>query len=254
MADERPISASPLSAQEQARIRRERRQAKVREGGNNRLSRITATQGSPDFRKGGENAGYTLPSPEKIPNDFLKTETLPPPKLPTTNSTPDPPEIDISKFNARSSPRPGSTASSYPATHFTSTTSPEDELQQAMMMDQLYRLRGASSTPATPLEGDDGEDPLMKLLQQISGCAGLPPAMMGGKPPAIVEPQQARWSMLWSVLHAAGATSLALWTLKSHVEAVGRFDGTVEQRTESINLVKSQRPVCIFKLHIDLIG
>lgn len=52
MEDTPKAASSPLSAQEQARIRRERRQAKVRDGGNSRLSRITATQGT-DFRKAG---------------------------------------------------------------------------------------------------------------------------------------------------------------------------------------------------------
>lgn len=52
MSDDPVATASPLTPQEQARIRRERRQAKVREGGNSRLSKITATQGS-DFRAAG---------------------------------------------------------------------------------------------------------------------------------------------------------------------------------------------------------
>jgi hypothetical protein len=60
MTDEGTSTATPaLSAQEQARIRRERRQAKVREGGSSRLSRITATQGT-DFRREGKELRWLL--------------------------------------------------------------------------------------------------------------------------------------------------------------------------------------------------
>jgi len=47
-----PVSSSPLSPAEQARIRRERRQAKVKEGGSSRLNRITGAQGQ-TFRNEG---------------------------------------------------------------------------------------------------------------------------------------------------------------------------------------------------------
>jgi len=64
MAD--TAAASSLSAQEQARIRRERRQAKVREGGSVRLNRITATNGN-DFRREGMRARFRhlAPNPER---------------------------------------------------------------------------------------------------------------------------------------------------------------------------------------------
>ncbi|KAA8905381.1 hypothetical protein FN846DRAFT_907498 [Sphaerosporella brunnea] len=240
MAEEGKSTAatSGLSAQEQARIRRERRQAKVREGGSSRLSRITATQGT-DFRREELEAAKAA-------------STSPPPS--TRDHHADPPEVDISRPSPRPSvpPRP-SALQQHAAAHFTSTTSPEDEIRQAMMLDQLYRPRGSpGSTPNDTPGLGEGQDPLMQLLQQISGAGGFPSVegmenIMGGASGAggmggsaqAVESKGDRWGMWWTVLHALSAFMLAIWALRSHP---GVFDGSEMMRVESANVAASEKP------------
>lgn len=169
----------------------------------------------------------------------------------------DPPEIDIS-LSRPSVSRP-SILQQHAAAHFASTTSPEDEIRQAMMLDQLYRPRGSSSSsPNGTPSLDEGQDPLMQLLQQISGAGGslggmpgMPPGMesmmsgmmgggMGGGTQA-VEPKADRSGVWWPILHALGALMISFWALRT---SPGLFDGTELARTESANFARTEKPVC----------
>ncbi|KAI5818149.1 hypothetical protein BZA77DRAFT_386216 [Pyronema omphalodes] len=244
-----PVMPSPLSPAEQARIRRERRQAKVREGGNSRLSKITSTQGS-DFRK----------------NEL----DVDPPSRPTSSSSAarsvspaaDPPEIDISRIMGTLPPRPSATQA-HAAAHFASQPSPEDELREAYMMDQLYSQRKGAKPQEEPSPG--GMDPMMMLMQQIagagSGMGGMPPGMeglmggmggMGGIPgmggmPGMgampgAQPQQEKkdkWQMLWTVVHAIFAAMLAIWAVRS---SSVKFDGSELSRADSKFLSRDEKP------------
>lgn len=266
MADTTAAAAtSSLSAQEQARIRRERRQAKMREGGSVRLNRITATQGT-SFRRDGERTHLIPPLPPSPGGEghtlticFPEPEATPPP-APTVEgegeSHSDPPEVDISLTRPTLSSRP-SILQQHAAAHFSSTVSPEDDIRQAMMLDQLYRPRGSSSSsPSGTPSLDEGQDPLMQLLQQISGAGGglggmpgMPPgmeSMMSGMMGGIGEGVQAaeqkadRSGVWWSILHALGALMISFWTLRASPVV---FDGSQLARTESAGLTRSEKPV-----------
>lgn len=170
---------------------------------------------------------------------------------------PDPAEFDISLSRPPVSSRP-SILQQHAAAHF-SSTSLEDDIRQAMMLDQLYRPRGSSSSTPSGTPGlDEGQDPLMQLLQQISGAGGglggmpgMPPGienimggMMGGMgdgTQAAVEQKAVRSTVWWSILHALGALLISFWTLRSSPIA---FDGSQLARTESANLTRSEKPVC----------
>jgi hypothetical protein len=136
------------------------------------------------------------------------------------------------------------------------------------MMDQLYRPRGSSGSSPSGTPGlSEGQDPLMQLLQQISGggafpgmegAGGLPPGMesmmsgmMGGAGGAggvgggaqAVEQKGDRWGMWWSVVHALAAFMLAIWAVRSYP---GVFDGSESMRAESATLAASDKPVSFF--------
>jgi len=241
MSEPRPTS--PLSPQEQARIRRERRQAKVREGGNTRLSRITATQGS-DFRKEELAAESSKPAARSLSSSPLPSDHLP--------ATPDPPEIDISQ---QSTP-----ARTHAAAHFSPTVSGEEELRQALMMDQVYRAQGADKTPGM----DDRVDPFMQLFQQMAGGPFQGMENMGGLdmpprmdiPPGMesmlsgmmdaqrgqetaTESKTNGWAIWWTLLHAVVAMVVAVGALTSGATP---FDGSEKQRIQSANVPASAKP------------
>ncbi|KAF8539928.1 hypothetical protein BDD12DRAFT_835998 [Trichophaea hybrida] len=229
-------SPSSLSRQEQARIRRERRQAKVREGGNSRLNRITATQGT-DFRKAelesSESAAARSPSPAPQVDEIHD----------------DPPENEIPRFLGPLTSRP-SALEAHQAAHFAPKTSPEDELREAYMMDQLFGLRGRESDfgAGGGFPGMDGMPPGMEnmvggMMGEMGGIGGIGGmggmGGIGGGGSQTVESGRNRWDMWWTVLHTLGAIVLSLWALKSNP---GVFDGTEISRTESANLARSEKP------------
>ncbi|KAI5800038.1 hypothetical protein EDC01DRAFT_628551 [Geopyxis carbonaria] len=244
-------STSPLSAQEQARIRRERRQAKVSQAGTSRLNRITSTQGS----------GFRSEEPIESPTTLSKPGS--PPSLTGSSSTPDPPDIDISVADH---------AHAYPSLS-RGAISAEDELRQAMMMDSLFRqpVPGAASSPGTP----GADDPFMQLFQQMGGMGiGPTPGMPGtdsdigsiggmgglgglaslagmagmggaGGIPGMsgmgqqVAPSVSRNTLLWKILHSLVAMALALWAINMGSNI---FDGSKLQRAESLNLTANAKP------------
>jgi hypothetical protein len=140
------------------------------------------------------------------------------------------------------------------------------------MMDQLFGPRASAGRDLGNVSGLEGQDPLMQLLQKISGAGGgfpgmdgMPPGMenmMGGMMGGMggmggmsgmsgmggsmgggsqtVESGRNHWDMWWTVIHALGAIILSLWALKSNP---GVFDGTEISRTESANLARSEKPV-----------
>jgi len=180
----------------------------------------------------------------------------------------DPPESEVPQFLSSSPSRP-SAFQAHQAAHFAPKTSPEDELREAYMMDQLFGPRASAGRDLGNVSGLEGQDPLMQLLQKISGAGGgfpgmdgMPPGMenmMGGMMGGMggmsgmsgmggsmgggsqtVESGRNHWDMWWTVIHALGAIILSLWALKSNP---GVFDGTEISRTESANLARSEKPV-----------
>ncbi|EKD12814.1 uncharacterized protein L3040_006968 [Drepanopeziza brunnea f. sp. 'multigermtubi'] len=217
MADTPPMppssspSAPPSSAADQARIRKERREAKIRAGGSARLNKITGLGGG------------------------VQREAPPQPTASTSNPTDDPEEVDISEHYYEPAPRrqqyDASSASPFPQGGM-------DDTALRQMMLGFDPSSGAS--PGGPggtantyaafpgmggmagTEGLDGEDPMMKMLQQMMGSmgggdggAGMP--SFPGMPPIPGHSDQAAtggpYAYLWRILHAVFALGLGLYVV-----------------------------------------
>jgi len=235
-------SPSPLSASEQARIRRERRQAKVRGAGTDRLSKITGTQ-----RIGSDSASSTPPP----------VAATPPPR--EDNSTPDPPEIDISAhhYDPAAQRRQRAAVENMFAEGSPMNSPPQasDELRQMMMMENMFRQQQQQQQQQPERLGGMGatDDPIMALLQQMGGMPGgsggmpgMPPGMeqmMRGMPgmgnAEEIKTVEDRWAPWWKVLHALCTTFLALWVLRS---TGWNFNGSELQRVESGNVAMADKP------------
>ncbi|KAH7117044.1 hypothetical protein B0J11DRAFT_108087 [Dendryphion nanum] len=202
MADSSPASAtggSPLEspAQEKARLRRERRAAKIQSGGASRLQAISSLQG-------GSHRDVSNDIPEVKPSPTASPYAAPPTSMGT--ATPDPEEIDISQhhYMPASQPRlpsPFAFDSSSPATfpgqgagmgqHVDPSQDPMFGLLQQMMQGQ-----GQSGQP-----GQAGELP--------PGLANMFQAMQGGAPPEPSPSQSSAW--VWRLMHAVFSLALAVY-------------------------------------------
>ncbi|QDS73556.1 hypothetical protein FKW77_001002 [Venturia effusa] len=188
--------------QKQARLRRERRNAKIAAGGSARLEAITQLSGR-------QHAA------QKEAASFTPSHSI------SRVDTPDPDIQDISEhqYIPRASPRPPTSSN----LSGRDTPNPTDML----------------GTPAGGMEGS--EDPMMKLMQQMMGGAGgdgagqLPPGLAemfagtGGMPG---QPQQAAPSSsayLWRIVHAIFSLTLAMY-----VVLTTPFTGTKTARNASV--------------------
>ncbi|XXG97696.1 hypothetical protein Hte_004003 [Hypoxylon texense] len=259
-ATEDPAAAR---AAEQARIRKERREAKIRAGGAARLDKITGLGGG-------------------IRRDPPPSETSTPQATTTTSSTPsttaspkpdqhgDPEEVDISQhyYEPRATPRPRQPSDA-------SSNISEAQLRQMILgLDRTGSGSGAG-TPPTPgrnpfaqdgaamppgMEGME-EDPMMQMLtKMMAGGGGMPgmPGMpgvggpgaganpfagtpldgllgglggMGGAPSPAQQAQQVaanKSANLWRILHAVFALGLGLYVALSTT-----FAGTLTEREHS---------------------
>ncbi|CUS14973.1 unnamed protein product [Tuber aestivum] len=241
-----PVNSSPLSPAEQARIRRERRQAKVKEGGSSRLNRITGTQGQ-TFRN--QETSVARPAQE---------------------STPDPPDVDISVHHyepkARQQERIGRediSAGMGPPPSFRSspladTRGLQDplfgaggdlsdlDLGRLMMENNMFGSQVGGA-------GSGREDPMLQMMQQLMGGAGGldgvggpgglggPGMGMGTPPPEIQQMQQREqsWGMRWKALHVLGSLCLAVWVLRG---TDWSFTGSALERAESANMTREEAP------------
>ncbi|RYP19846.1 hypothetical protein DL765_003100 [Monosporascus sp. GIB2] len=226
-----PEDAAAARAAEQARLRKERREAKIRAGGAARLNKITGLGGGIQR----EPPPPQPPSPSSAPPSSQPTAT------PAVQSHDDPAEVDISKhhYEPRTTPRQPADPSNIS----------EAQLRQMMLgLDQPSQspLTGAQ----TPTPGTDGmeEDPMMKMLSQMMSGGGMP----GGGPGAGANPfagtgmeslfaggnpmQQAqqqgtspnKTADLWRILHAIFALGLGLYVALSTT-----FTGTKTERDDS---------------------
>ncbi|KAH8153941.1 uncharacterized protein LAJ45_01708 [Morchella importuna] len=228
------VPPSPLSPAEQARIRRERRQAKVKSSAGARLNRITSTQGQ-TFRQ-------EEPTPAR------------------DEPTPDPPEIDISAHhyepkarqqdrlqtenvfaNMINSPMAGR-----------NSEQPSDADLRQMLMSMNQGPPPGMNMPGMGVGGSGGEDPMMAMLQQMMaggggmpGMAGpgmqMPPGMEGMMGAMGMPPQQQGndWGSWWRILHSLCALLLGLWAVKA---TEWSFSGSALQRAESANFDMDEKP------------
>ncbi|RDW60470.1 uncharacterized protein DSM5745_10928 [Aspergillus mulundensis] len=147
-------SAEESPAQRAARLRRERREAKIREGGASRLDKITSLSG----RTPSKDREDASPSPSPQP------PTAMPAASPEPRPTPQQPQQI-----PRQAPPPPSVEDSNP-----------DELRQ-----QQDALRALLRQPMPSQQDTGEEDPTMKLLNSLmGGMGGLPGAVPGAGPGA----------------------------------------------------------------------
>ncbi|KAF2689755.1 hypothetical protein K458DRAFT_292124 [Lentithecium fluviatile CBS 122367] len=190
-------AAPPESAaQEKARLRRERRAAKIAAGGADRLQAISSLQGGShrDFSK-------DVPGIQARPS----TSTSPKPRSTTSGKeTPDPDEVDISQH------------------HYTPASQPR--------LPSPFSFDGDVTPPAFfPEQAQDpAADPIMAMMQQMMGGAGGMPGGPGqaGGPPGDLPPGLAN---LFSAMGGSGGapepspeqSSAWIWRLVHSLFSVG---------------------------------
>ncbi|KAJ4414100.1 hypothetical protein N0V82_008131 [Gnomoniopsis sp. IMI 355080] len=243
-----PDDAAAARAAEQARIRKERREAKIKAGGSARLNKITGL--------GGGLQRDPIPSPQ--PSTTSSPAATPP--QPSSTAAPeqqqqqqqthhaDPDEVDISNSEHYYAPQ-------------TTNRVPTADLNDAQLRQMMLGFDPTSSTasngaappnnpfaammasmgadpnnPSSGGGGPDPDDPMMKMLSQMMGGAGGPPgaggaqnpfaAMMGGGGGGPQQQQQqsppdATAAAIWRVLHFLVAAGLGLY-----IALLTQFTGT----------------------------
>ncbi|KAH9434479.1 hypothetical protein MCOR27_002680 [Pyricularia oryzae] len=232
MTESADADAAAARASEQARLRKERREAKIKAGGSARLNRITGLGGG--FQRD------PIPTATASGTDAATTTASPTPAAAPTSDHADPDEVDISSQHFPS-PRRQQQQQQQPPSEMS-----EAQLRQLML--GMDMPRGDGSAPANPFAGNPflnpglggpggqpggPEDPMMKMLQQMmggqmpGGGAGGFPGMPGAAPQQ-QQQQQApldTYSAAWRILHLVVALGLGLY-----IALTGAFMGTLEAR------------------------
>ncbi|KAH6682960.1 hypothetical protein B0J14DRAFT_135136 [Halenospora varia] len=228
MADTPPAPSSepstpPSSAAEQARIRKERREAKIRAGGSARLNKITGLGGG--------------------------VQRDPPPQPTAAAAHADPDEVDISQhFYEPKATRRTNNVSPTPGQQMS-----DDQLRQMMLgfdptatpppggdANPFAGFPGMAGMPGMEgMGGPDGpgaDDPMMKMLQQMmGGMGGMPGEGAGGMPsfpgmpgqPTATAPADP-YAYIWRIIHAVFALGLGLY-----IAFTTTFTGTLLERERS---------------------
>ncbi|KAI9820651.1 MAG: hypothetical protein M1827_005020 [Pycnora praestabilis] len=225
-------------AQQQARLRRERREAKIKAGGSARLNKITSLSGRPAEEEAPPTAA------------FLAAQQAPP----STTTHDDPDEVDISSHYY--SPATGGAGGGAPS---------EDQLRQMMLNFEANNGRGGPSpgmqgnpfgkpgmgAQPGPQQGQGQgqgteEDPMMRMLQQMmggmgaggpggDGGGGIPPgiaAMLGaagGQQQGQSQPDN-EYGYMWRIVHAIFALALGIY-----IASLTSFSGSRIARTQTVD-------------------
>lgn len=208
--------------QRQARLRREKRNAKMAATGEERLAKIKGLNGGvapPEEALGGPTVAPAATAPRQATVD-------------------DPEEVDISDhpYTPKNVSQAGTPRQSGPAE--------ADPLMQAMMQMQDQQAQGQP-------QGGAEEDPMMKMMQQIMGMQGgqdpnnpnamgddLPPqmaqmlsTMMGGGGMGGTGQQQPATgsAYLWRIVHALSALIIAVY-----IALTTTFNGSKLARSDNV--------------------
>lgn len=199
------MDSEETTAQKQARLRRERRAAKLNAGGSARLERITNLSGRPP--------------PEPITSSPLPDAARSPSM--SSNVT-DPEEVDISShpYTPRSNDNSGPT---------------EADIRQLLRSAPTGEQQQKQNLFTTPQGAPGGEeDPMMRMLQQMLGGAGGAPGQgdgNGGLPPALaammgaqgrgaqgqeqeMRGEEKNGSDIWKIIHAVMAFALGIYIVR----------------------------------------
>ena len=217
-------------AQRSARLRREKRNAKIQAEGSDRLARITQLSGRPapaseermSQAKSLHNEGHLRLTRLIASMTQTPTKTAQPMSTMTPQhaSIEDPDEVDISE-------------------HYWTPT-PSDQTQLARLQQQQQQ-----SPFARP--GQQDEDPMLKMMQSLlsgdpSAAGGIPDSAMDDLPPmlkAMMQGQRATQQQaspptgttyLWRIVHAVFALALAIY-----IAASGTFNGSKLSRSASLD-------------------
>ncbi|KAF1733049.1 Sad1-interacting factor 1 [Beauveria bassiana] len=223
--------AAAQRAAEQARLRKERREAKIKAGGSSRLDKITGIGG----RVVGDND-------QAAPEATTKTTAA----VSKPAAAGDPDEVDISEHfytpgaarleqqqRRAAAAMPSPAAGGDDGAFFPSDMTEEQRAQLRQMM-----LGGGGGASGTPGAGE--EDPLMKMMAQMMGGAGAggPNAspfagMMGAQQQQQQRPSSGPdvYSTVWRIVHALLALGLGLYVVLRTP-----FDGTRVQRELAFKL------------------
>ncbi|KAI9741331.1 MAG: hypothetical protein M1834_003048 [Cirrosporium novae-zelandiae] len=213
-----PAPADESPTQRQARLRRERRQAKLQVGGAARLDKILNTSGrvaAVESRTAENDAPSPSPSPQ------------PTTQIPEHHADPD--EVDISTHPPPQPPQ------------FQGPLPDYDPSQMAQLRQILRTSTPTSETPSSTSQ-QEPEDPMMKMLQQMmggggaGGPGGLPegfPPIFPGMPDSQQQQQQQTPSgpstsaYIWRIIHFLFAVSLGLYiVLYTSFKGLSRYTPT----------------------------
>lgn len=264
MADTASPDAAPATdrAAEQARIRKERREAKIKAGSSARLNKITGLGG-------GVQRGITSYSNPRLRNIFTNGHLVDAPPQPTVTPAGDPEEVDISAsehfYQPNSTPRQRMNMNTNAAAqnmnmNFSGQQGPQmsDEQLRQMMLGfppapspNNANGGGAPPNPFAGFPGMEGmggpgmagmeDDPMMKMMQQLlsggngGGMGGMPGLSegMNGMPsfPGMSTTTAATdpYAYIWRIVHAIFALSLGLY-----ISLTTTFTGTKLEREQSI--------------------
>ncbi|CAN8104303.1 unnamed protein product [Discula destructiva] len=241
-----PEDAAAARAAEQARIRKERREAKIKAGGSARLNKITGLGGGVQRDPIPTTTASDASSPAATPAQQASS---------AEQHHADPDEVDIS--NAEHYYKPETTNRVPRPDNFDPADINEDQLRQMMLgLDRPAAANGAGGpVPPSPFAammgmgmggpggegGPDPDDPMMKMLSQMmGGGAGGPPgpggmpsfggvqnpfAAMSGQPQAAAAAIPDSYAAIWRVLHFIVAMGLGLY-----IALLTQFTGTKVER------------------------
>ncbi|OAQ88497.1 GET complex, subunit GET2 [Purpureocillium lilacinum] len=218
--------AAAQRASEQARLRKERREAKLKAGGSARLNKITGIGGRV------ASAIFTPPATEDAASP--KARSVSATQAPAQqHHAADPEEVDISEhFYEPRTTTPSRRNVSAAAGGGGAEPSISDAQLRQMMLG--FDRPGQSASPSpSPGPGPGGpalppgmeDDPLMKMMSQMMGGAGMPgmPGMPGQQQQQAARPDA--YTTFFRILHALLALGLGLY-----VTLLTPFSGTRLER------------------------
>ncbi|KAF2141228.1 uncharacterized protein K452DRAFT_309018 [Aplosporella prunicola CBS 121167] len=241
--------------QRQARERRERRQAKIQAQGASRLEAITSLSGRPAPAPEEPNGACFLAS--QAPSKQQQAPPPNPPPAPVIAAAPpsdahahhpDPDEVDISEHyyqpaaaGGRTSLAPAYSNNGTPGRGLSPSPSPSPGPGAAgedPMMRMLQQMMGGAGGPgdvggSSGGSGADAQDPMMQLMAQMMGGAGAGGAGgfsgMPGMPDMQQQQQQPTSSAyVWRVVHAVFSFALA-----AYIALASTFNGSALSRSQS---------------------
>ena len=195
-------------AQREARLRRERRNAKLQGGGADRLSKITSLSGRPaaaqaELEKGSQPQRGKSPVPQQTPGENGSAQ-------PGAGSASDPAEVDLSTMLQSQQQMPNAE-------------------QQQRMFREMLRASADNTTDepgARPPESME-DDPMVRMMQQMLGSMGgdggqqpgegLPPGLAdmfgGGQQQQQEQPRVGSGESVWRIVHFLTSMMLSIYAV-----------------------------------------